>query len=189
MGWCWKSVCFYLVCWHPFLSCPCYCSSAVELKRNLSTKLQTPPLIFWPLENRDTRWTQHLLVFNLWAGFCRHFFYLVARPWPPALNTHKFQHVLLLCLSETHWVTGRWETGNKCSNATCLFQSWSIWWYGKTSAWSDLQNSCKGFPCPVTYFFCRFLNMTQAQWVAYCCRSYRLFSRNNFPFILKDLWT
>lgn len=71
MGWCWKSVRLYLVCWHPFLSCPCYCSSAVELKRNLYAKLQTPPLIFWPLENRDTRWTQHLLVFNLWAGFCR----------------------------------------------------------------------------------------------------------------------
>lgn len=68
MGWCWKSVCFYLVCWHPFLSCPCYCSSAVELKRNLYTKLQAPPLIFCSLENRDTRWTQHLLVFNLWAG-------------------------------------------------------------------------------------------------------------------------
>lgn len=71
MGWCWKSVYFNLVCWHPFLSCVCYCSSAVELKRNLNAKLQTPPFIFWPLENSDTRWTQHLLVFSLWAGHCR----------------------------------------------------------------------------------------------------------------------
>lgn len=71
MGWCWKSVHFYLVCWHPFLSCVCYCSSAVELKRNLNSKLQTPPFIFWPLENSDTRWTQRLLVFNLWAWLCR----------------------------------------------------------------------------------------------------------------------
>lgn len=71
MGWCWKSVHFYLVCWYPFLSFVSYCSSTVELKRNLNTKLQTPPFIFWPLENSDTRWTQHLLVFSLGAGLCR----------------------------------------------------------------------------------------------------------------------
>lgn len=71
MGWCWKSVHFCLVCWHPFLSCVGYCSSAVELKRNLNTILQTPSFIFWPLENSDTRWTQHLLLFSLWDGLRR----------------------------------------------------------------------------------------------------------------------
>lgn len=71
MGWCWKSVHFYLVFWHPFLSCVCDWSSAVELKWKLNSKLPTPLFIFWPLEKSDTRWTQHLLVFNLWAWLCR----------------------------------------------------------------------------------------------------------------------
>lgn len=134
MGWCWKSVCFYLVCWHPSLSCPCYCSSAVELTRNLNTKSQTPPLIFWSLENRDTRWTQHLLVFNLWAGLCRSTWHTNTSSisWhDPGLlhftltSSNTFFSCVFLRLTESL------VDEKRATNIACLFPSWSIWWYGR----------------------------------------------------------